>query len=343
MAKYLDWTGLQHFWGKIKEYIKITTQNSLTTIHVGSNNVVPVTGITAGVGLNTTSNDTETDGGTIGGTNNSGTLYLTKSGVNAGSYGPSTNATPSYGATFNVPEVTVDKYGRVTSASTRTITIPAGDNTDTKVNVKTRGTTKAYLLGTTTSPTSSNQAVESVAETGVYFDTTAGKLVATNFAGKINDVTVTKQTTGFTIEGGTTSKTLTVNNNYTLGQGNSSLTTSDTGKIPTSAEVASFVDTQITNAQIGAAMFQGVIKSTNTAPDPTALPSTGYKKGWYWIVGEAGTYAGVACEAGDTIFCVKDYASGTASNSDFNVVQTNIETISTSEIDGLSGIPQTNS
>ncbi len=56
-------------------------------------------------------------------------------------------------------------------------------NTDTKVNVKARGTTKAYLLATSTSPTSSNQAVESLAETGVYLDTTAGKLVATSFSG----------------------------------------------------------------------------------------------------------------------------------------------------------------
>lgn len=56
-------------------------------------------------------------------------------------------------------------------------------NTDTKVNVKARGTTKAYLLATSTSPTSSNQAVESLAETGVYLDTTAGNLVASSFYG----------------------------------------------------------------------------------------------------------------------------------------------------------------
>ena len=57
-----------------------------------------VTGITAGAGLNTTSSDTATDGGTISA---SGTLYLTKSGVTAGTY----------------QGITVDKYGRVTAAS----------------------------------------------------------------------------------------------------------------------------------------------------------------------------------------------------------------------------------
>ena len=64
--------------------------------------------------------------------------------------------------------------------------VPANANfTDTKVNMIARGTTKSYLLGTTTAPTSSNQAVSSVAETGVYFDTTAGTLVATTFKGAL--------------------------------------------------------------------------------------------------------------------------------------------------------------
>ena len=57
-----------------------------------------VTQVTAGAGLNTTSNDTATDGGSI---TTSGTLYLTKSGVTAGTY----------------QGITVDKYGRVTAAS----------------------------------------------------------------------------------------------------------------------------------------------------------------------------------------------------------------------------------
>ena len=65
-----------------------------------------VTQITAGTGLNTTSNDTATDGGSI---TSSGTLYLTKSGVTAGSYGPSAAVTGNEGTTMNVPYITVDK------------------------------------------------------------------------------------------------------------------------------------------------------------------------------------------------------------------------------------------
>ena len=62
----------------------------------------------------------------------SGTLSadrLATSGATAGSYGPSANATPGYDKTFSVPYITVDNKGRVTAASTKTVKIPASDNT----------------------------------------------------------------------------------------------------------------------------------------------------------------------------------------------------------------------
>ena len=55
------------------------------------------------------------------------------------------------------------------------------------------------------------------------------------------------------------------------------------------------------------------------------LPATGYKAGQMWRVAEEGTYAGVECEIGDLIICLKDYAEGTAGNTDFMVVQANID------------------
>lgn len=57
----------------------------------------------------------------------------------------------------------------------------------------------------------------------------------------------------------------------------------------------------------------------------TPLPSTGYEVGQTFRVAEAGTYAGVECETGDLIIVIKDYAQGTASNSDFLVVQANVD------------------
>ena len=58
--------------------------------------------------------------------------------------------------------------------------------TDTHLSTSARGTTKAYVLGTTTIPTPSAQAVTGVAETDVYFDTAAGTLVATTFKGALD-------------------------------------------------------------------------------------------------------------------------------------------------------------
>lgn len=57
----------------------------------------------------------------------------------------------------------------------------------------------------------------------------------------------------------------------------------------------------------------------------TPLPATDYKVGQTFRVAEAGTYAGVECEAGDLIIVIKDYAADGASNSDFLVVQANVD------------------
>lgn len=46
------------------------------------------------------------------------------SGATAGSYGNSANQTPAFGATFNVPYITVDAKGHATAVSNKTVTIP---------------------------------------------------------------------------------------------------------------------------------------------------------------------------------------------------------------------------
>lgn len=61
---------------------------------------------------------------TVSGSDTSRTIGHTNSGVTAGSYGLSSNATPAFGATFDVPYVTVDAKGHVTSGKTNTVTIP---------------------------------------------------------------------------------------------------------------------------------------------------------------------------------------------------------------------------
>lgn len=99
---------------------------------------------------------------------------LSNSGVTAGSYGPSANASPAHSGTFSVPYITVDAKGRVTSASTKTITLPSDNNTDTKVTNTLATTTKFYLTGTSSSSTNTGT---QYFDTGIYTTTTAGELV----------------------------------------------------------------------------------------------------------------------------------------------------------------------
>lgn len=62
----------------------------------------------------------------------------------------------------------------------------------------------------------------------------------------------------------------------------------------------------------------GIVDSDNPLP-------ANYKAGQHFRVAEAGTYAGVKCEVGDLILVVKNYATDTASNDDFMVLQANID------------------
>lgn len=85
----------------------IATATTPTWAYVPSGDDTAVTQITAGAGLNTTSADTSTDGGTI---TTTGTLYLTKTAVTPGTY----------------QGITVDKYGRVTGAQNMGYTTNTG-------------------------------------------------------------------------------------------------------------------------------------------------------------------------------------------------------------------------
>lgn len=96
----------------------IASATTPTWAYVPSGDDIDVTQITAGAGLNTTSSDSSTDGGSI---TTTGTLYLTKTAVTPGTY----------------QGITVDKYGRVTGASDQGYTTNTG--TVTSVGI-TQGT-----------------------------------------------------------------------------------------------------------------------------------------------------------------------------------------------------------
>lgn len=122
--------------------------------------------------------------------------------------------------------------------------------------------------------------------------------------------------------------------NHTLGAAaakavdTSIATGSTSANLPTSAAVATAISTAMSDVA-GALVYKGTLGTGGTV---TTLPAN-HTKGWYYIVKTAGTYAGVVCEPGDMVIC---HESGTsANNAHWDVVQTNIETLSNSEIDTL--------
>ena len=79
-------------------------------------------------------------------------------------------------------------------------------------------------------------------------------------------------------------------------------------------------------AQLEESSVPDIVDSTNPIP-------TEYKAGRSYRVAEAGTYAGVKCEAGDLILVIRDYNADTASDADFMVLQSNIDGAVTSTAD----------
>ena len=56
-----------------------------------------------------------------------------------------------------------------------------------------------------------------------------------------------------------------------------------------------------------------------------ALPAEGYTQGDMYVVKTGGTYAGQVCEPGDLILCIKDHAEEGAADTDWTVIQNNID------------------
>ena len=180
-------------------------------------NTGTVTKVTAGAGLNTTSNDTATDGGNITGT---GTLYLTKTGVTAGTY----------------QGITVDKYGRVTAASNQGYTTNTGTITKVQANgtdVASSGTanipaatTSRYGVTELSSATNSTSEVLAATPKAVKaaYDLAASK---TSNTGTVTSIGITAGS-GMSVSG----SPVTTSGNITVGHSNSITAQTTSGLYP---------------------------------------------------------------------------------------------------------------
>ena len=102
---------------------------------------------------------------------------LPTSGATAGTYGENAgnDATLEHSGSLVVPKISLDKYGRITSAENIVYTMPANENTDEKVKVTQNATTKAYVTGTTTANGNTGGLLY---DPNVYLDTTSGRFHA---------------------------------------------------------------------------------------------------------------------------------------------------------------------
>lgn len=148
-----------------------------------------------------------------------------------------------------------------------------------------------------------------------------------------NGLTLTANTTGFSIKGGsTTAHTLTVQSDITLAAAAGKGVVTDiannttSSNLPTAAAVATYVKNSFSAND--AMRFKGTVSSSTGNGTLKSWPPTSYEKGDTYKVAEAGTYSGQACEIGDMLIAINDYNATSASNADWTVVQNNI-TVST--------------
>lgn len=123
--------------------ITLTPDATNDKVTIAAVNNGTVTSVTAGTGLT---------GGTI---TTSGTIALATSGVTAGSYGDDEAArTLTYGDDFDVPQITVDAYGRITAASSKKLVLPAASVDTDKKTSSSNSTSKVFLVGAASQSTS---------------------------------------------------------------------------------------------------------------------------------------------------------------------------------------------
>ena len=168
------------------DVLHIPTASSGTTFGAGSNGqVLKTNGTTIYWG---TDNNTQYSAGT--GLAMSGTTINHKNSITASSIGSAQS--PSHGGTFAIPKITYDAEGHITEATTVNITLPADNNTDTKVTqtvcttdgefpVLVRGTSAGTTTTTTTSSfaaaTTINPSTGLITEAGFQLQRKYGTLV----------------------------------------------------------------------------------------------------------------------------------------------------------------------
>lgn len=252
----------------------------------------------------------------------------TLSSVTAGTSSPNSAQAPGYGATFNIPTITVDAAGHVTAMGTTTVQIPSSDNVDEKVKqtpiTATASAEYNILLKNSTGNSEETAAVKFANNTNkqVTINPSTGKITAPGGL----EGTASRATAD--ASGNTITTTYAPLNSPSL-TGTPLAPTAPNGTSTTQIATTEFVNNTLSYAN--AMVFKGTLGTGGTT---ATLPTT-HEAGWTYKVVTSGTYAGMVCQEGDLVICIND--RNTANNDDWTSVQVNDDGLVTGPASVTSG------
>ena len=267
---------------------------------------------------------TEVQGGTyINVTDQTGPVPIVNHDLTSRSNTTST-AAPAYGATFTaIDSIITNSTGHVTVVNTKTVTIPASD--DTTYDLLTAPTGTAIRLDPSTG---TNDDVTISGQTG---QTTMTRINASELrVGLTDDVTIVDD---LTVGGVITQTQANETNSFAspLDMNNNKITELKTGTASTDAVNLGQVELLVA----GVGVFKGSYNAATNSPALEGASNIALDTGDYFVVSVAGSFLGEALEPGDFIFANNAIAAGSSpAISNYTVVQADANIAGAGSTDG---------
>ena len=267
---------------------------------------------------------TEVQGGTyINVTDQTGPVPIVNHDLTSRSNTTST-AAPAYGATFTaIDSITTNSTGHVTVVNTKTVTIPASD--DTTYDLLTAPTGSAIRLDPSTG------ANDDVTISGTSGQTTMTRISASELRVALtDDVTIIDD---LTVGGVITQTQANETNSFAspLDMNNNKITELKTGTASTDAVNLGQVELLVA----GVGVFKGSYNAATNTPALEGASNIALDTGDYFVVSVAGSFLGEALEPGDFIFANNAIAAGSSpAISNYTVVQADANIAGAGSTDG---------
>jgi hypothetical protein len=267
---------------------------------------------------------TEVQGGTyINVTNQTGPVPIVNHDLTSRSNTTST-AAPAYGATFTaIDSITTNSTGHVTVVNTKTVTIPASD--DTTYDLLTAPTGTAIRLDPSTGTN------DDVTISGTTGQTAMSRISASELRVALtDDVTIIDD---LTVGGVITQTQANETNSFAspLDMNNNKITELKTGTASTDAVNLGQVELLVA----GVGVFKGSYNAATNSPALEGASNIALDTGDYFVVSVAGSFLGEALEPGDFIFANNAIAAGSSpAISNYTVVQADANIAGAGSTDG---------